>query len=233
MSSTYDFLPGNPDNKNISRPTSFNKSINSMGYRAPEFNTINWKESIVIFGCSHVFGKGVVDEDTISYKLEKLINRPVINMGVPASSTAFALLNQLKMHEQKIKPYAVINLWTCFRRLTYFHDKNILHLGPWSDRNNESDLGHIFLQKMFGLWNYNDYNAKEYTSIFYKLSNIIWEDTIKLDYSFFKDTANLLNIKHIKGIDPGLDGEHFGALTSIETANIIKEDLWSHLSDSN
>ena len=30
--------------------------INSSDYRAPEWNSIDWKNSICVFGCSHVFG---------------------------------------------------------------------------------------------------------------------------------------------------------------------------------
>lgn len=57
-------------------------TINSNGYRTYEFKDINWKNSVIIFGCSQVFGIGLDDEYTISNQLSKLIKCPVINMGM-------------------------------------------------------------------------------------------------------------------------------------------------------
>ena len=63
--------------------------LNNNFYRAPEWNTINWKESIVVFGCSHVFGEGLALDETLCYHLEKLYKRPVINLGQSGTSTIF------------------------------------------------------------------------------------------------------------------------------------------------
>ena len=72
-----------------------NYTLNSHRYRTAEFNQIDWKNSIVIFGCSHTFGIGIDDDDTISSNLSKITNVPVINMGIGGTSIAFSFYNNL------------------------------------------------------------------------------------------------------------------------------------------
>ena len=50
-------------------------SVNSTGYRCPEWDQIDWSESILIFGCSQVFGIGVDDADTISDNLSRILSK--------------------------------------------------------------------------------------------------------------------------------------------------------------
>lgn len=61
-------------------------TVNSYNYRCSEFDTIDWTNSYVFFGGSDVFGEGVEDDQTFCYHLEKLLNQPVINMGISAAS---------------------------------------------------------------------------------------------------------------------------------------------------
>ena len=94
-------------------------TLNSLGYRTKEFDDIDWKESIVIFGCSNIFGIGVADEHTIPYFLEQLSGRPVINMGMGGSSIQTALHNSIILNDSKYPtPKAVVNMLTS---LTRFH----------------------------------------------------------------------------------------------------------------
>jgi len=44
------------------RTNPVNYTVNSQGYRTEEFEKIDWAQSVVIFGCSTVFGTGVSDE---------------------------------------------------------------------------------------------------------------------------------------------------------------------------
>jgi hypothetical protein len=94
-------------------------TLNSLGYRTKEFDDIDWKESIVMFGCSQVFGTGVTDEHTVPYFLEQLSGRPVINMGISGSSIQTALHNSIILNDSKYPtPKAVVNMLTS---LTRFH----------------------------------------------------------------------------------------------------------------
>ena len=63
-------LKSQPDDW-VYRYKTVNYTLNTHRYRAPEFDTIDWSKSVVIFGCSNVFGTSLDDNDTISRKLEK------------------------------------------------------------------------------------------------------------------------------------------------------------------
>ena len=82
-----------------------NYTLNKHNYRTDDFRKIDWLNSVVVFGCSNVFGIGVDDTDTVSFNLSKLINRPVINMGCPGTSIKFSFHNNLilKNHYQSLE----------------------------------------------------------------------------------------------------------------------------------
>jgi hypothetical protein len=98
-------------------------TLNSYGYRTKEFDQIDWKNSIVMFGCSHIFGTGNDDKHTIPYFLEQMIGIPVINLGVGAASIQFCLHNSLMLYKKYGVPKAVIYGWTGItRHLLYQKD---------------------------------------------------------------------------------------------------------------
>ena len=67
--------------------------LNSQGYRCPEWNDIDWASSHLLFGCSVVQGIGLNDADTLDQELVKLLNEPVVNLGVGGGSLPFILAN--------------------------------------------------------------------------------------------------------------------------------------------
>jgi hypothetical protein len=98
-------------------------TLNSLGYRTREFDDIDWKESIVMFGCSFVFGIGVTDKHTIPYFLEQLSGRPVINMGIGASSIQTVLHNSIILNDSKYPtPKAVVNMRTDLNRYQLYEN---------------------------------------------------------------------------------------------------------------
>ena len=68
-------------------------TLNTHNYRTKEFNIIPWADSVVIFGCSFVFGIGAALDETIAAQLSSIIQKPVINMGAPGTSAMFSLYN--------------------------------------------------------------------------------------------------------------------------------------------
>jgi hypothetical protein len=109
--------------------------INSLGYRAPEFDTIDWDNSYVIQGCSAVFGLGLShDDDTVSNNLSMLINHPVINLGVSGTGMMMQHMNLISMLEKNVKPKGVFILYPNMDRYPLFTKKGIINVGPWSDR---------------------------------------------------------------------------------------------------
>jgi hypothetical protein len=113
-------------------------TLNSLGYRTKEFDDIDWKESIVVFGCSYVFADGVPDEHTIPYFLEKLSGRPVINMGMGGSSIQTVLHNSIILNDSKYPtPKAIVNIWTNLNRYQLYRNNSTDHMGEWDRLNQE------------------------------------------------------------------------------------------------
>ena len=107
--------------------------INSNGYRSLEWKDIDWKEAVVIFGCSNVLGIGLAEDETISHQLSLLMDRPVVNLGGPGVSFDFSFYNSIILSEYYPTPYAVIDLWTGTDRCTYFDKTEIKNCGIWEE----------------------------------------------------------------------------------------------------
>lgn len=200
------FLPGNKYFNNLNSHI----AVNSDGYRTLEFENINWPESIVLFGCSMAFGTGLTEEETVSYKLSKLLGKTVVNLGVPASSILYSVYNQLALKEMNVKPFAVINLWTAIERHTYFLKNNPVDLGPWITND---DIGRQ-LSVFYYVWSQNEHNIKSNAVFFQRLTNLLWQDTTHIQASFFESTSKLFEIPLLKIEDFAQDNEHPGPATA-------------------
>lgn len=109
--------------------------VNSMGYRAPEFNTVDWANSYILQGCSATFGVGIPDDSkTVSANLEKKLNAPVINLGVSGTGVQFQYMNAVEMLEENIKPKGVFIVWPNSDRFPYMGKGSIQNIGPWSEK---------------------------------------------------------------------------------------------------
>lgn len=112
-------------------------SYNSQGYRCPEWDAIDWSQSILFFGCSFIFGVGVSDEDTCASQLQEITGIPVINLGCPGSSPMFQWVNSVRLRKANINPLKVIYSWPSSCRVSEFkkYPDPILkqHWGPWRD----------------------------------------------------------------------------------------------------
>lgn len=97
-------------------------TTNSFGYRAPEWNQVDWKNSIVIFGCSYIFGDGVDDTETIPYFVEKITGIPTINLGVGGSSQLWHLHNSMLIFENYGAPKAVVFAWPDKTRILRYNE---------------------------------------------------------------------------------------------------------------
>jgi hypothetical protein len=108
-------------------------TLNRYGYRAPEFDKIEWSSSILVFGCSKVFGIGVDDSEHISSKLSQLLDNRVINMGISGASSMHMWALTTQLIEEDINPKACIYIWPSPNRVALFEAKNEYRcLGPWT-----------------------------------------------------------------------------------------------------
>jgi len=210
------FLPGNIRDLVVT-----DVKLNSLNYRAPEFSDINWQESVVIFGCSNVFGVGLSDDETIPYQLEKLLKRPVINMGVPSSSIAYSVFNQTILAESNQSPYAVINLWTSINRITYFYKNTPCHIGSWTNNLPGDNIFSRSIKSIFDAWNISESNPLMQSIFLQKMAEIIWKNTKHFQGTFFPNTRDALNVNLFHYLDHGADNMHPGT----RSAKAVAEQL--------
>lgn len=198
--------------------------LNSHGYRTQEFDDIDWKNAVVIFGCSNVYGVGLEEDETICSQLSKEIDRPVVNMGVPGSSMQYSLYNSVILNEFYPTPYAVIQIWTMPERTMTFSRYNINGYGTWNiEKNNYMDL-----------WSKNKTNVEVSALFCSMISKQIWESKTNYnEISFFPKTSYLLKCSFIRTIDVARDNLHPGVKTAKKTALKIKENLFKNLTNQN
>lgn len=167
-------------------------NLNSAGYRTKEFSEINWSKSIVIFGCSNVFGVGTAEEDTISGQLQSLLEIPVINLGSNGSSSLFALHNSILLDESYPTPKGIVSIWTSPYRMPYYTEDRVMHCGNWNyDRH-----------KIGYYWNADSNNATTHLILNAMTFKKFWESkTNYYELSLFYDTAKILNCRYVHQID--------------------------------
>lgn len=92
-------------------PKHIKYGVNSHNYRCPEFNTIDWENSYVLFGGSDVYGEGLEDNKIMSHYLQEMLDEPVINLAIPAASNQLIVL-AMAMLAKHHKPKAWIVGWS-------------------------------------------------------------------------------------------------------------------------
>jgi hypothetical protein len=194
--------------------------LNQQSYRAPEWNTIDWKNSAVILGCSNVFGVGLAEDETISHQLSLLLNRPVINLGVGSSGMLFAMHNSVLLNKNFPTPWAVINIWSDpFRIHEFVSATYIKHYTA----TGSFDTNQAFRRA----WGDSEINPELHSYFACKATESIWSSKTKyLSYSHWIS----LDIESIKSLslpkyDFARDLCHPGSEMAIATARIIYNDL--------
>ena len=186
--------------------------INSSGYRAPEFDTVDWGESYIIQGCSACFGKGIEnDSDTVAANLERLIGKSVINLGVCGSSATFQYLNTISMIEKNIVPKGVFVIWPNLNRYPEITDSAIEHIGPWSDDR--------FVQWTLknNSVNHNSYNIRAW--------RIMWKLLDVPTYEMTHHPTDICKIVLDEFLDRGTDGMHWGPRTAKHVATLLHNEF--------
>lgn len=195
--------------------------LNSYGYRTEEFDNISWKDSIVIFGCSCVFGVGVSEDETLSHYLSEYLGRPVINMGIPGSSNQFILDSISVLNKKYGMPYGIVVMWTTTDRMMYYGNDKVEYVGPWSYINMKNSYeGEIYK------YLYKE-DSHEFIT-FYNIANIsrnAWTDKTRYyDASFFEYVSYYGELKQFFPFsNTARDLLHPGHIDFKIAANEIKE----------
>lgn len=187
-------------------------NINSLCYRAPEFDTVDWNNSYIIQGCSAVFGVGIrEDNKTVSHQLSTMLGSPVINLGVPGSGMEIQYINSLELLENNIRPKGVFIVYPSMDRYTLYNEGRYENVGPWSDRkkldwmmDNNSRQHNLFLMRGYRMM--------------WKLANVpLYEWSHHGSNRDFCDEV----IEWNGFLDFGDDGQHWGPITSHKVAEIL------------
>jgi len=180
-------------------------------------NSVDWKESVVVFGCSMVYGEGLEEKDSIPFHLSNMLNCPVINMGVTGSSINFSLYNQLALYNQCSAPKGVINIWTEHNRSSYYTKNSIVNYGPWNTT----------MHSYGDLWTADSVHGETQAIMAQVILKNLWKDVPYYEATFFKKTQQLLGcdqlVGHMNDTDYASDGEHPGPLATYKCAEYITE----------
>lgn len=187
---------------------------NSNGYRAPEWNNVDWCNSIIVFGCSCTVGVGLAEDETVTAYLSSMFNRPVINMGVSASSMQFSFINSILLSKNFTTPYAVVNLWTNIDRFTLFKEQEIDHSGPWDDN------------ALYAEFAKNQYHSMVEATYISTASKELWKDRCKYySASFFDKTAHYTESDWVKIDNQARDLTHPGRNSAKQMAELIATNI--------
>jgi hypothetical protein len=196
----------------------YNKTItytnNSNGYRAPEWDQVDWSNSVIVMGCSFVYGIGHDDEDTLPKCIERKLDMPVVNLGAGGTGLVFHIENTNQLIAAGIKPKAVVLLHPPAARFTYFFKAGPVNIGPW-DKNK--------LQK--AMWKHYAYDSNHVTAMQHMYSNAIsnmWNCPV-LKYSFEKEDQHNANIARYH--DKAADNSHPGDETYNALSTVIAHDI--------
>ena len=187
--------------------------LNPQGWRSPhDFDTLDWNSSILMFGCSHVWGQGLNYEETAGHLLEQLTGRPVINLGIMGSGPKFAIETavQLQTIYGPFQPRAVVHIWSHYLRRCYQNERR-------------PDHGHIWEQEPDSPVSLEQLNFE--AQHWHQLWPIIWPASTRVDRTFFSDTHHLLGMHIIPTLDRARDGAHPGILTNQHLAQDLYQAI--------
>jgi hypothetical protein len=192
-------------------------TCNSDGYRTQEFESVDWANSIVIFGCSYIFGVGVDDADTVGARLETLLDCPVINMGVGGSSMLFNLHNSVLLRDGYPTPKAVVMFWPAYDRIPEYNTYSVKSYGSWNVEPNT----------LADVWFKNQNHSIVNAMLMSKNSGLLWEDKCPYYEATWNEyTSSILNCDLITAdLDYARDMMHPGIKSNIYTAEMIAKNL--------
>jgi hypothetical protein len=206
---------------------------NSHGYRTKEFDKIDWKNSIVVLGCSHTYGAGVAIDETFSHYLSLLTNREVVNMGVNSGSNELMMNNCAYVINNFEIPYAFVFNWTDIFRFIYYIDEKQHNVTPWIFEKNQKDMRVKINNKYVNiLRKIYHYRAENYIYLKkinynYKLNVLamIKDRSNFFDCSISESGTDTMQCKYFENKEDARDLSHMGKDTHQAIANYIFEEM--------
>ena len=179
----------------------------SEQYRC-DINSVDWTNSVLVLGCSHTWGTGLDLHQTYCYQLEKLLKRPVINLGMPGTGIDYTVNNLLRLNVSVLQPFKVIVQYSDSSRFFYWHDFN--KITNYTPETVPSDIGRYLMSKPHSLQ-----TARFYQQVIHTLCPDAIEFTFTIDDSIELDIPQAPVDEYC---DRARDGDHFGPQTNIAIA---------------
>lgn len=208
-------------------PSNITYQLNSQGYRTREFLQVRWDQTLAVVGCSHVFGLGVPEDQTLPYWLETLLAVPTLNLGMTSASAWLCYINCLALIARR--PRAILMVWPQPERIPQFYDqpqpavrdlgmerldREFLHLGAWSDSS------------LFREWNRSDSQSCILTlTLAQSLRIMCSSNGIPLCEASYSDICETLNCLKLEFLDRARDGIHPGPQSHRSAAEQIADLL--------
>lgn len=195
--------------------------VNKSGYRCKEWKDIDWKESIVLLGCSCTFGVGLAEDETISYHLSRLTGREVVNLGYSSGSNELIVNNCASLIKNFEMPYGVVINWTTTDRLRFYTENDYFDLGPWTNKSDQVPDMEKYWEDTF-VDPGNELAKNYYWSTY---TDAMFQNRTKYSkVSYFGLTAHYTRSDQFFEIDNGArDRIHPGEKNSIEVAEFIQK----------
>jgi len=189
-------------------------TLNSQRYRALEWKDYNWSDSILVFGCSMIYGVGVDDCETLPHYLSILTGHPCINLGMGGSGVMFHLANSIILKEHNITPRTVIYVWPDRSRQTEFqNDKLVVNHGLWdAEKSNMKDVM------------INDTHTKYWANYLIRNIRLLWECPV-IEASWYDDMCEITGACKLHFKDYARDCAHPGPKTLKHSAELIATQL--------
>jgi hypothetical protein len=196
----------------------YNKTLtytnNSNGYRAPEWDQVDWNNSVIVMGCSNVYGVGHDDNDTLPRCIERKIGIPVVNLGASGSGLSFHVENTNILLAAGIKPKAVVLLHPQAARFTYFFKEGHNNIAPWRTEKLHRD--------MWSYYTYDDHHVNKMQEINSTVISNMWRCPV-IKYSFSWEDNMIANPAF--EYDQSADDIHPGDETFDKLSSDIAHDL--------
>jgi len=186
-----------PDVMAVWQDQIFDYTINSQGFRTSEFLRVDWVNSVVVLGCSIVFGEGLNNTDCLTYRLSEIISRPVINLGISGAGPDLIFYNALALQHQYPQLQRVIIVWPGADRLTEFTDRDARCYGAWNcDSNNSKEL--TGWHRIYATMNAKPEHRAHILRMYSYALQIIWGERL-CEFTWAPETADHIGCKLLNG----------------------------------
>lgn len=190
-------------------------TLNSQGYRAPEWKDIDWENSVVFMGGSQIFGVGNTDSDTIPHLFSVLTGVPSVNLSLGGVGMQFHRQNTRMLIDNNIRPKKVFLIATPKHRFSWIKikDEDTLsfeNFGGWLMKEDKADptfssreprTGYAKLRKaMFTYWADFDHNIDwEYKHVVDHIK-LMWE-SVGVEIQLFAENSEDCELLGVEDYD--------------------------------